>query len=104
VAAGRPPLVLDSADFLRDPAAYLRGLCDLAGVPFLDGMLHWPPGRRDSDGVWGPFWYDAVWRSTGFEPYRSRPVELTGRAAKVADEGRPLYDRLAAQRWRLAPG
>jgi hypothetical protein len=102
VAAGRPPLVLDSADFLRDPESHLRGLCDLVGVGFTDAMLHWPPGPRDSDGVWGPHWYDAVWRSTGFEPYRPRPVELSGRAAEVADEGRPLYERLAAERWRLA--
>jgi hypothetical protein len=99
VAAGRAPLVLDSADFLRDPERYLCGLCELVGVEFTDAMLHWPPGRRDSDGVWGPYWYDAVWRSTGFEPYRPRTVELSGRAAEVAEEGRPLYERLSAQRW-----
>jgi hypothetical protein len=100
VAAGHPPLVLDSADFLRDPEGHLRQLCDLVGVEFTEAMLHWPPGRRDSDGVWGPYWYDAVWRSTGFEPYRPRQVELAGRAAEVAEEGRGLYERLAAQRWR----
>jgi Sulfotransferase domain len=98
-AAGRAPLVMDSADFLRDPERYLRGMCDLVGVEFTDAMLHWPPGRRDSDGVWGRYWYDAVWRSTGFEPYRPRPVELAGPAAEVAAEGRSLYDRLAEQRW-----
>lgn len=98
VAAGRPPLVLDSADFLRDPEGHLRVLCELVGVEFSDAMLHWPPGPRDSDGVWGPHWYDAVWRSTGFEPYRPRTVQLSGEAAEVAESARPLYARLAAQR------
>ena len=26
----------------------------------------------DSDGVWGRYWYDSVWRSTGFAPLRER--------------------------------
>jgi hypothetical protein len=99
VAAGRPPLVMDSADFLQAPEDHLRALCELVGVEFTDAMLHWPPGPRDSDGVWGPYWYDAVWRSTGFEPYRHRTVELSGRPAEVAEEARPLFDRLAEHRW-----
>src|SRR5262245_30222491 len=96
---GAAPLVIDSADFLQDPETYLRGLCELVGVGFTDRMLSWPPGRRDSDGVWGPYWYDSVWASTGFEPYRPREVELTGTPAEVAAECQPMYERLNALRW-----
>jgi hypothetical protein len=99
-AAGRAPLVIDSADFLRDPPRYLRRMCALADVDFSEQMLRWPAGRRDSDGVWAPYWYAAVGRSTGFEPYRPREVALTGQPAEVAEEGRPLYEGLAALRWR----
>lgn len=99
-AADRTPLVIDSADFLRQPERFLRRLCELVDVEFAEAMLHWPTGQRDSDGVWGKYWYEAVWRSTGFEPYRPRQVELAGRAAEVAEESRPMYDRLAALRWR----
>lgn len=98
-ADGTAPLVVDSADFLRAPEPYLRRLCALVGVDFSSAMMHWPAGRRESDGVWGLHWYDAVWRSTGFEAYRPRAVSLSGRAAEVAEEARPLYDRLAATRW-----
>jgi hypothetical protein len=98
-ASGRRPLVIDSADFLRDPGRYLRALCAELGLPFEPGMLSWPAGRRDSDGVWGPYWYDAVWRSTGFEEHRPRDVDLAGCAAEVAEECRPTYERLAAARW-----
>jgi hypothetical protein len=93
--------VLDCADFLRDPEGHLRWLCDHAGVDFTDRMLHWPAGRRDSDGVWAPHWYDAVIASTGFEPYRPREVHLDGPALAAAERSRPHYERLHAVRVRI---
>ena len=100
-AAGEPPPVIDAADFLRDPEGYLRALCDLLGVPFTPRMLAWPAGRRASDGVWAPYWYDAVWRSTGFEPWRPRDPQLTGEPARTAEACLPLYERLHAARLLL---
>jgi hypothetical protein len=93
--------VIDSADFLQQPEAYLRWLCRHIGVEFTGAMLRWPPGPRESDGVWAPYWYDAVIASTGFEPYRSRVVSLDGAAAEVAEEARPYYARLRASRVQL---
>ena len=61
VAAGTAPPVIDARDFLLDPESYLRAMCRHVGVDFTPRMLAWPPGRRDSDGVWGRYWYDAVW-------------------------------------------
>lgn len=98
-ADGRTPRVIDSADFLGDPETYLRGLCDLVGIDFTPAMLSWPAGKRDTDGVWGRYWYDAVWASTGFAAYRPRTVDLHGPAAHVAEQSRPLYERLHALRW-----
>ena len=93
--------VIDAADFLRDPETHLRWLCDHIGVEFTDRMLHWPAGPRDSDGVWAPYWYDAVLASTGFEPYRPRSIELSGAALDVAEASRPYYDQLYDNRLRL---
>jgi hypothetical protein len=95
------PPVLDARDFLRDPEAHLRWLCAWAGVPFTDRMLSWPPGPRESDGVWAPSWYDAVRSSTGFEPWRARQVHLDDHDAAVAEACRPAYERLHALRVRL---
>lgn len=100
-AAGAQPPVIDARDFLLDPEPYLRALCAHVGVDFTGRMLTWSPGRRDSDGVWGRYWYDAVWRSTGFAAYRPRDVHLDGPAAAVADTCRPLYERLHGVRWAL---
>ena len=93
--------VIDAADFLRAPETYLRWLCDFIGVDFTHRMLHWPAGPRDSDGVWAPYWYDAVLASTGFEPYRPRAVELTGAALDVAQQSRAHYEALYDIRLQL---
>lgn len=98
---GRAPLVIDAADFLRDPEGQLRALCAGVGVGFNERMLAWPAGRRDSDGVWAPHWYAAVEKSTGFEAWRPRDVELSGEALAVAEACRPAYDRLHRHRNQL---
>jgi hypothetical protein len=90
--------VIDAADFLREPETYLRWLCAYAGVAFTPSMLSWPAGPRASDGVWAPYWYDAVRRSTGFEAYRPRRVELTPEGEAVVAATRAAYDELHAAR------
>jgi hypothetical protein len=97
---GAAPPVIDAGDFLRAPEAYLRMLCAWLAIDFTERMLHWPPGSRDSDGIWAPHWYGAVWKSTGFEPWQARDVHLDGEAARVAEACRPVYERLHAQRLR----
>jgi hypothetical protein len=98
------PPVVDAADFLHDPEAHLRWLCDWLGIPFTERMLAWPPGPRESDGVWAPHWYDAVHRSTGFEPWRPRETELSPHDAAVAEACRPAYEELRARRLRVVGG
>ena len=92
--------VIDAADFLLDPEGHLRWLCDWLDIDWTDRMLSWPPGPRDSDGVWAPYWYDAVLASTGFEPYRPREVHLSPHDAAVAEACRPAYEALRERRFR----
>jgi hypothetical protein len=98
-ATGNTPPIIDAGDFLRAPEEYLRAICDLLQIEFTNRMLHWPPGRRASDGVWAPYWYAAVEASTGFEPWRARENALTDEAAEVAENCRPDYDFLYEKRW-----
>jgi hypothetical protein len=99
---GRAPPVIDARDVLSDPRATLSALCAALDIPFTDKMLHWPPGRRATDGVWAPVWYDAVERSTGFAPPKPPvPFEsLRDDLKPLALAARPHYERLA--RFRLA--
>ena len=90
--------VIDSADFLADPEAYLRRLCAWAGIEFESAMLSWPAGPRESDGVWAKYWYDAVHASTGFSAWRPREFTLSDHDAAVAEACRTAYDELRAAR------
>ena len=89
--------VVDSRDLLTDPEGMLRALCRALEVPFDGRMLSWPAGPRDSDGVWAPYWYDSVRRSTGFMPSSrasSAPPVLDPALEPLLDECLPYYEKL----------
>ena len=73
---GAIPPVVDARDVLLDPRRVLSLLCERLGVEFSEAMLSWPPGRRDTDGIWAKYWYDNVEKTTSFQPYvpRQEPV------------------------------
>ncbi len=96
--AGERPPVIDAAGFLGDPRSYLVWLCEWLGITISERMLSWPAGPRDSDGVWAPHWYDAVWASTGFEPYRPPTSTLPDHLEPLLEQCRPYYDRLHRRR------
>ena len=98
---GQTPLVIDSADFLQQPGAYLQALCEQLAIPFSDRMLHWPAGERASDGVWARYWYAAVQKSTGFAPYRPRQVTLPPELQDIAAQAAPYYQTLHRVRLQL---
>jgi len=101
---GAAPPVVEGRDVLADPRGTLTALCRALGIPFDDAMLAWPAGPRDTDGVWAPAWYDAVERSTGFEPPppSARTVTLNNALMRIADAARPHYERLATFKLRIS--
>ncbi len=98
---GTEPVVIDAGEFLKAPEAHLRAWCDRLGIDFTDRMLHWPAGPRDTDGVWAPYWYDAVLKSTGFEPWRERDRRVPTEHRPVIETCQPLYEALYERRIRV---
>ncbi len=98
---GDKPLVIAADDVLRDPRTTLGAICDKAGVDFTESMLSWPAGARDSDGVWAPYWYENVQKSTGFGPYKEKVLNLTTAQQAIADQCQPFYEQLNDARLRL---
>jgi Sulfotransferase domain len=94
---GSAPPVVEGEDVLADASCALGALCAACGIAFDGAMLSWPPGRRASDGVWAPAWYEAVEASTGFSaPRREAAFEdLPDHLKSIAEAARPLYDKLA---------
>ena len=98
---GTTPPVLDAEDVLRDPRGSLVRLCAAFGVEFSERMLTWPAGPRETDGVWGKYWYDAVERSTGFEPFQPRSHSVPKELEALLAECLPSYEELS--QYRLVP-
>jgi hypothetical protein len=98
---GRVPPVIDSRDVLENPEGMLRALCGAVGVRFDAAMLSWEPGARETDGVWGPYWYDSVYRSTGFSPYRAKDEAVPERMSGVHRACNAMYEALAEHRLRV---
>lgn len=97
---GRTPPIVDARDVLENPRKMLNLLCEALDVPFSEDMLSWPPGRRSSDGVWAPYWYAAVEKSTGFEPYRPKPEEPPPALHGLLEECQRCYRWLHERRIR----
>ncbi|MBK7406232.1 MAG: HAD family hydrolase [Phycisphaerales bacterium] len=95
---GRVPPVVDSRDILEDPRGVLTKLCEAVGIPFEEGMLAWPPGRRETDGVWAPYWYASVEKSTGFGTHTPKHESVPEALLPVLAACEPLYARLYEHR------
>ncbi len=89
------PIVIDSDDLLNNPKDMLRLLCEKLRIGFTDKMLAWPAGPRDTDGVWAPWWYSNVEKSTGFETRKPFTGSLPAELQKIADAAKPIYDELS---------
>jgi Sulfotransferase domain len=99
-ASRATPPVIDAGEFLEAPEAQLRALCEVLGIPFTARMLRWPPGPRASDGVWAPYWYEAVLASTGLEPRRQRLRTVPPGYRELLETVMPPFATLYAHRLR----
>ncbi len=91
--------VIDATDVLKNPERMLRLLCEAVGVEFDEAMLSWPPGIRETDGIWAKYWYEEVARSTSFQPYAERSQEVPERFREIHERCRECYEQL--YRYRL---
>ena len=92
------PAVIDARDVLKNPDRMLRLLCEAVNVEFDNAMLSWPPGLRDTDGIWAKHWYGEVVRSTSFRPYRPKNERVPERLRDICERCRECYERLHALR------
>jgi hypothetical protein len=94
------PPVLDARDVLENPERMLRLLCDAVGIEFSESMLSWSPGLRETDGIWAKHWYGEVAKTTSFQPYRPKEVNVPDHLREIHERCRGLYERLYEYRLR----
>jgi hypothetical protein len=95
---GTTPPVVDTRDVLTNPAHTLRLLCEALNLEFTDAMLSWPPGPRETDGVWAKYWYDALLKTTNFQPYSPKDDAVPPHLAGLLKEAEEIYETLYAHR------
>jgi len=88
-----PPIV-DAKDVLENPERILRLLCEAVGIEFNESMLSWPPGLRETDGIWANYWYGEVARSTSFQPYKRKEGIVPDRLHELYEQCWEYYERL----------
>ena len=91
---GEVPPVIDSKDVLLNPRGVLTKFCNRIGIDFSEKMLNWPKGSRDTDGIWGKYWYNNVINSTGFNPYTVKNSEVPDEYKSIYKESLKLYEDL----------
>jgi hypothetical protein len=81
-----------------NPRGILARLCRELGVDFQESMLSWPPGLRETDGVWAKHWYNAVEKTTGFQPYTPKNKTMPEHLQRLYEECLPYYEKLYGAR------
>lgn len=96
---GGVPAVVEARDALENPRKISELLCAKVGVEFCDAMLSWPPGLRETDGIWAKHWYGEVATSTTFrKPPAREPEPVPERLREVYERSRECYARLSLHR------
>ena len=94
IVESQNPLVLDSAEILKDPKLLLSKLCNKLNIPFYDEMLSWPKGGIKEDGAWAEYWYKNVHNSTGFAKQKTSSRELPKNCESLYLEALKYYNKL----------
>ena len=91
---GISTVVLDSGDLLNDPSRIINKLCEALDIKFTEKMLSWPAGPRNIDGIWAPYWYDNLHKTTGFRQQKTSTETMDDRYLPLLDAAMPYYQSL----------
>lgn len=94
IKINQEPVVVDSANLLRDPERVLKGVCEKIDITYYPEMLKWDKGGIPEDGIWAKYWYNNVHNSTSFIPYREKELNFPDKYKPLAEECWKYYSKL----------
>ena len=88
--------VIESDELMIDPGMYLSQLCGELGITYDPQMTKWPAGPNPANGIWAPYWYKNVHRSTGFAKPKTThdPGLWNDHLQQVYTQALPFYNQL----------
>ena len=60
-------------------------------------MLHWPKGKRSSDGIWSKVWYKNVEYSNSFSKFKKEQYNVPKKYKKIYEESLKYYNEMNDQ-------
>ncbi|MDI6102981.1 hypothetical protein QLQ12_30640 [Actinoplanes sp. NEAU-A12] len=103
-AGGRPPVIIDADDLVRDPQGIFAAYCAAVGIPFRAETLTWQAGTR-TEWQRTERWHAAVSSSSGLSAVTTRyadTVKNNPRLAAISAHHEPFYRRLRERRLTTA--
>mgnify|MGYP000680424801 CR=1 FL=1 len=70
-----PSICLSRNSFIKESPQHMILICIESCVIYIH-INRWEAGGRKEDGLWAPWWYKAVHRSTGFTPPSQYPKKV----------------------------
>ena len=69
-------IIIDSSELLKNPAKVLGAWCKKINIKYEQSMLNWEKGNHINDGIWWKSWYDNVIKTTGFQKYKKKDINI----------------------------
>ena len=86
--------IIDSEDLLKNPKKLLFDWCKNINIDFDESMLEWKKGNHQNDGIWWEHWYDNVIKTTGFQKFQKKDINIENKYDSIYNESMEYYNYL----------
>ena len=87
-------IIIDSSELLQNPAKVLGAWCKKINIKYEQSMLNWKKGNHINDGIWWKSWYDNVIKTTGFQKYKKKDINIESEYDSIYNESMKYYTYL----------
>tara|TARA_B100001248_G_scaffold262482_1_gene258722 strand:+ start:763 stop:1470 length:708 start_codon:yes stop_codon:yes gene_type:complete len=87
-------VIIDSSELLQNPEKMLSAWCKKININFDKSMLKWRKGNHVNDGIWWKVWYDSVIKTTEFQKYKKKDINIENKYDSIYNESMKYYNYL----------
>ena len=87
-------IIIDSKELLMNPEKLLSDWCSKINIKFYKSMLKWEKGNHINDGIWWESWYNNVIKTTGFNKYEKKDINIENKYDSIYNESMKYYTYL----------